>query len=288
VHFPPVNAKVGQMSNDPRELRVVLVTGASSGIGQACARCLAQHGFRVYGTSRHAAGIPPAGFALLEVDITSEDSVRCAVDEILGREGRLDIVVNNAGIGLAGAVERTSIDEARALFDVNLLGALRVCRAVLPAMRRQRSGLIVNVGSIGGLIAIPYQALYSTTKFALEGLTEALRYELAPHGIHVTLIEPGDHRTGFTRNRAWTVESASDSAYGEYARRALDRMASDEQGGPDPEGVARLLYRVAMSSNPRLRYTVGPVTQRVAVFLKRLLPHALLEYGVRKYYRIAR
>ncbi len=276
------------MSFPSGESRVVLVTGASSGIGLACAMLLAQRGFRVYAASRHPHADAAASIVPLALDVTRDDDVARAVDTILAAEGRLDVVVNSAGVGLAGAVENTSIDEARTLLDVNLLGVLRVCRAALPAMRRQGTGYIVNIGSIGGLIAIPYQALYSTSKFALEGLTEALRYEVGPLGIRVVLVEPGDHRTGFTGNRVWTCASADDQVYRAHAERALARMAADEQGGPDPDRVARLVLRIVNTANPRLRYTVGPVSQRAAVLLKRVLPHSLFEFGVRQYYRIAR
>jgi len=265
--------------------RVVLVTGASSGIGLACATHLAGRGFRVYGTSRRVASQrgPAAGNpTVLTTDVTDDDSVERAVRTVLDREGRLDIVVNNAGMGLAGPVENTSIEEARRQFEVNFFGTHRVCRAVLPAMRRQGSGYIVNIGSIGGVIAIPYQAMYSASKFALEGLSEALRMEVRPFGIRVVIIEPGDHKTALTQNRQFT-EMSSD-AYRQSFEAALARTAHDEQSGPGPEQVARLLYRIVNRRNPRLRYTIGPVAQRAAVWLKRLAPNSILEYGMRTYY----
>lgn len=255
--------------------RVVLVTGASSGIGQSCAELLERRGHAVYRASRTAA---------LRMDVRDDASVNAAVQSILEREQRLDVVINNAGFGIAGAVEDTSIDEAREQFEVNFFGVLRVCRAVLPAMRRQGRGTIVNMGSIGGLIAIPYQGLYSATKFALEGLTEALRLEVRDFGIHVVLIEPGDHRTGFTESRRLTAESAGGSVYRTKFEHAVKRMAADEQAGPPPERVAALVARVMDSRRPRLRYTVGPAPQRVAVWLKRLLPHAAMEAIMRQSY----
>jgi len=258
--------------------RVVLVTGASSGIGRSCAELLAARGCRVYGASRRAAAI--AGVEPLLMDVTDDDSVARAVAVVMEREGRLDVVVNNAGIAIAGAVEDCCIADAKEQFDVNLFGALRVCRAVLPAMRRQRAGYIINVGSIGGLIAIPYQGLYSASKFALEGLTESLRLEVRDFGIRVVLIEPGDHRTALTANRRF-VDS---DTYRERVDCAIARMALDEQGGPHPEGVARLVYRVIQKPHPRLRYTVGPVMQRAAVWLKRLMPYAVVEKAMRHYY----
>ena len=151
-------------------------------------------------------------------------------------------------------------------------------------MRRQGSGYIVNIGSIGGVIAIPYQAMYSASKFALEGLSEALRMEVRPFGIRVVIIEPGDHKTALTQNRQFT-EMSSD-AYRQSFEAALARTAHDEQSGPGPEQVARLLYRIVNRRNPRLRYTIGPVAQRAAVWLKRLAPNSILEYGMRTYYRL--
>jgi NAD(P)-dependent dehydrogenase (short-subunit alcohol dehydrogenase family) len=270
--------------------RVALVTGASSGIGRACAVYLAQQGLHVYGTSRRAPldqkQTSAGQVALLAVDVTSDQSVMQGVESVLTREGRLDILVNNAGMGIAGAVESTSIEEAQRQFDVNFFGVLRACRAVLPVMREQGAGYIVNIGSIGGVIAIPYQAMYSASKFALEGLSEALRLEVAPLGIRVVVIEPGDYKTSFTENRQFTKMSGEDGIYRPSFLAATERMARDEQGGPPPQQVARLLYRIVNARNPRLRYTIGPPAQRAAVWLKRIFPYRLLERGMRTYYGI--
>lgn len=266
--------------------RVVLVTGVSSGIGQACATHLAGRGFRVYGTSRRpaAGGAELRDVTILTADVTGDRSVERAVATVLDREGRLDILVNNAGMGIAGPVENTSIEQAKAQFEVNFFGALRVCRAVLPAMRSQRSGYIINIGSIGGILAIPYQSMYSASKFALEGLSEALRMEVRPFGIRVVIIEPGDHKTALTENRQFTEISGATEAYSPSFEAALLKTAHDEQSGPGPEQIARLLDRIVNQSNPRLRYTIGPAPQRAAVWLKRLLPYSILEYAMRTYY----
>ena len=211
---------------------------------------------------------------MLTADVTEDHSVEQVVGSVLSREGRLDIVVNNAGMAIAGPIENTSIEEAKRQLEVNFFGAFRVCRAVLPAMRRQGSGYIVNIGSIGGVIAIPYQAMYSASKFALEGLSETLRLEVRPFGIRVVIIEPGDHKTGLTQNRQLTEMSGTD----------VYQESFQEQGGPGPEQIARLLYRIVNKRNPRLRYTIGPGAQRAAVWLKRLLPNSVLEHGMRTYY----
>jgi NAD(P)-dependent dehydrogenase (short-subunit alcohol dehydrogenase family) len=262
---------------------VVLVTGASSGIGQCCASLLARKGYRVYGASRSASSASD-GVLPLHMDVTQEDSVRTGCDSILECEGRLNVLVNSAGMGIAGALEDTSPGEAREQFEVNVFGVLRVCRAVLPIMRQQGSGYVINIGSIGGVIAIPYQGLYSASKFALEGLTECLRMEVKSFGIRVVLIEPGDHRTGFTKNRQLTAASSENPAYRAAFGRAIQRMATDEQAGPSPERVAQLVYDVIQMRDPRLRYTAGPSAQRCAVWLKRFAPNALVERIVAAYY----
>jgi NAD(P)-dependent dehydrogenase (short-subunit alcohol dehydrogenase family) len=266
---------------------VVLVTGASSGIGKCCSEFLSLKGCRVYGGSRNpdlapAGRVPP--FEYLRMDVTSDDSVRNACNQVLEREGRLDVVVNNAGMGVAAAVEDTSVQEAFEQFDVNFFGVLRVCRTVLPIMRKQKAGYIINIGSIGGLIAIPYQGLYSASKFALEGLTEALRLEVGGLGIRAVLIEPGDHRTSFTHNRRFAAACAENPVYRAPFERAVRRMASDEQAGPPPDKIARLVYQLIHTRNPRLRYTVGPVPQRAAVWLKRMLPYSVIEKAMKLYY----
>jgi NAD(P)-dependent dehydrogenase (short-subunit alcohol dehydrogenase family) len=237
------------------DTRVVLIAGASSSIGRACATHLATRGLRVYGASR-SAPTEPGPVAILQMDATDDESVQHAIDAILQREGRLDIVVNNAGTAIAGPLELTSIEEAKRQSDVNLFGAFRVCRAVLPSMRRQGGGYIVNVGSIGGLIAVPYQPLYRASKLALEGMTESLRLEVRSFGIRVVIIEPGDTKTEITQNRRMAEATANQQVYSSFAA-ALNRTASDEQHGPGPDGVARLLWRIVNTPHPRLRYTVG-------------------------------
>jgi NAD(P)-dependent dehydrogenase (short-subunit alcohol dehydrogenase family) len=264
--------------------RVVLVTGASTGIGLACATYLAAQGFRVYGTSRRANPALSGAVTMLVADVTDDRSVEQAVAAILEREQRLDILVNNAGMGIAGPVEDTSIEQAKNQFEVNFFGAFRACRAVLPQMRSQRSGHIVNIGSIGGLVAIPYQAMYSASKFALEGFSESLRMEVRPFGVRVVIIEPGDHKTALTENRRVELQAAS--PYSDSFQAALAKTAHDEQSGPGPEQIARLLHSIVDQRNPRLRYTIGPAPQRAAVLLKRLMPYSVVELVMRTYYGI--
>ena len=218
------------------------------------------------------------------MDVRDDASVRDAVTQVIAREGRIDMVVNNAGIAIAGAVEDTAIEEARGQFDVNFFGVLRVCRAVLPFLREQRAGYIVNISSIAGLVAVPYQGLYSASKFALEGLSESLRLEVSRFGVHVVLIEPGDYRTGLTANRRKTAASESNPVYAVRFYRAVERMAADEQNGPEPDAVARLLLRIVTNPRPRLRYTTGPMSERAAIWLKRLMPYSLVEKVMDSWY----
>jgi NAD(P)-dependent dehydrogenase (short-subunit alcohol dehydrogenase family) len=274
----------------PASPRVVLITGASSGIGKACAEHLQGRGYRVYGTSRRAAALPPEpgpGLRMIAMDVTSEDSVRQAVELVLAREGRIDVVVNNAGWGIAGSVEDTSIAEAREQLDTNFFGVLRVCQAVLPTLRRQGAGYLVNISSMGGLVSIPFQGLYSASKFAVEGMTESLRMELRPFGVQVALIEPGDFRTGFTAERRMAT-AAAEGPYKQALCTAVAVMEKDEQGGATPEAIARRLERIIDTRAPKLRHLVGPLAQRFAVgLLRKLLPQRWFERMIAGYYGIA-
>lgn len=270
---------------------VVLVTGASSGIGKAVAGHLVQKGYRVYGTSRGVtpgtAPENPGEPVMLQMDVTVDHSVQAGIEQIVQREGRLDIVINNAGFGLAGAVEETSIEEAKAQFETVLFGTLRVCRAALPLMRQGGGGYIINISSLAGLIAIPYQGFYSAAKYALEGMTESMRMEVGAFGIRVVLIEPGDLKTGFTANRLLAEKAAQeDSPYRDKFTRSLGVMQKDEQNGPLPDHLARLVEKIIHTEQPRLRYTFAPFTQKSALLLKKVLPQKMFEASLMKYYKI--
>lgn len=224
---------------------------------------------------------------MLQMDVTCDDSVEAGIQQIVEREGRLEIVINNAGFGLAGAIEETTVDEAKAQFETLLFGSFRVCRAALPLMRRAGGGYIINISSLAGLIAIPFQGFYSAAKFALEGMTESLRMETGAFGIRVVLIEPGDLRTGFTANRRVAERAAQDdSPYREKFTRSLGVMQKDEQSGPLPDRLARLVEKILNTENPRLRYTFAPASQKVALLLKKALPQKLFELSLMKYYKI--
>jgi NAD(P)-dependent dehydrogenase (short-subunit alcohol dehydrogenase family) len=265
--------------------KVILITGASSGIGKACLDHLASRGHRVFGTSRKNPG--KAGATdLIPMDVTDERSVREGVLSVVGEAGRLDVVVNNAGMGFAGAVEETSVEEAQRQFDTNFFGVLRVCRAALPILRRQRSGLILNISSIGGVIGLPFEGLYSASKFALEGLSEALRLEVRQFGIRVVLVEPGDIKTRFGANRVQTRESSVASAYQASMETVLGVIRHDEDHAPPPEKVARLVGKIVEKRSPALRYTVGLLMQRLGTGFKGILPAGIFESIIRSIYKI--
>jgi NAD(P)-dependent dehydrogenase (short-subunit alcohol dehydrogenase family) len=261
-------------------MAVVVVTGASSGIGRATAAELERRGHRVYGASRS----PTAGSSLgVRMDVDDDASVEAAIREVVDREGRLDAVVNAAGFGIAGAIEDTRIDEARAQFETNFFGVLRVCRAALPVMRGQGQGTIANVSSIAGRVSLPFQGFYAASKFALEGLTEALRMEVRPFGVRVVLVEPGDFATGFTDRRR-TVAGAASGPYRERFARALAAIERDERSAATPEAVGRLVADVVFHRAPRLRYTVGPSLQRATPALKAVLPGGVFERLIAGHY----
>jgi NAD(P)-dependent dehydrogenase (short-subunit alcohol dehydrogenase family) len=264
--------------------KVVLVIGASAGIGRCCAEHLHRKGHRVYGASRTiAAKHPKPAYEVLTLDVNDEASIRSGIGSVIEREGRLDVLVNSAGFALAGPVEDTSSTEAREELATNFLGAALACREVLPFMRKQKKGLIVNIGSIGGIIPMPFQAYYSASKAGLSALSRALRLEVAAHGIHVTLIEPGDHKTEFTASRR-QAKASSSGPYAEVFPRALSVMESDERKGSAPEGIGPLLERIVRARSPKAVYLAGPWFQRFAVFLRALLHRSLFDWGLMKYY----
>jgi len=270
--------------------KVVLITGASAGFGDACATQLALQGHRVYGTSRRAefpsTAVPETFPCMIPMDVCDDASVARAVEFVMKHEGRIDIVVNNAGVGLAGAIEDTSPEEAQALFETNFFGVLRVCRAALPGLRAQGSGLIVNISSLGGLVTIPFQGFYSASKYALESMTDALRMEVAPFGVRVVLIEPGDFKTGFTESRVFSAAADASSPYHERCQRAVSVMEHDEQNGADPRQLAELLARIVADPSPRPRYPVGAFGQRLAVAARRFVPTRLLDKALSALYKL--
>jgi short-subunit dehydrogenase len=270
---------------------IVLVTGASSGIGKSIAAYLAKEGYRVYGTSRKkqpgnikSEEVNTDSFPkIIQLDVCSIESIEAAVSYILKSEGRIDILINNAGFGIAGSIEDTDEEEAFRQFDTNFFGVHRMCRRVLPVMRCQGKGLIINVGSVAGLISIPFQGMYSASKYAVEAFTEALRIETRPFGIKVALVEPGDTRTGFTGSRQFAQASGDKSPYSANFKKSINKMIKDEMSGPDPEVVAKAVARLIKMRNPPVRVIVG-FSYKTIGFLKRLIPSRLAQFIVSKLY----
>lgn len=271
---------------------VVLITGASSGIGRATAEYLSQHGYKVYGTSRKIeSGIvsqekntDDTGFIrMLRMDVLSDESVKEAVNRVLEIEGTIDVLINNAGYGIAGSVEDTSHDEAFRQFDTNFFGMLRVIRSVLPVMRENRKGLIINISSVAALIPIPYQSMYCASKAATESVTEILRMETAQFGIKVCLVEPGDTKTGFTNSRVNARAAIEGSPYYERFVKAINVMIHDETHGPEPIVVAKSILRLLSRKNPPVRIAVG-FRYKLLTFLRRLVPYRLASFIISRLY----
>ena len=260
------------------EARSVLITGASAGIGWSCAEVLHAAGWAVTGTSRR--GTAPAGCTGLAMDVDDDESVRAGVAAVLAERGRIDALVAAAGWGLAGAAEQCTLAEAKAQLETNFWGCVRVVQQVLPAMRARGGGRIVLVSSIGGLIAIPFQAFYTASKFALEGFGEALAYEVAPFGVEVTLVEPGNISTDFTASRR-TAAAASGPLYGAAFTKALGVMERDEANGAPAATVATVVRRVLETQHPPRRMSAGKPAERAGLVAKRLLPFRLFQAGAK-------
>jgi NAD(P)-dependent dehydrogenase (short-subunit alcohol dehydrogenase family) len=258
--------------------RVVLITGASSGIGRATAELLAGRGHRVFGGVRTPATARPlAGVELVPLDVRDEASVKACVEAVRSRAGRIDVLINNAGVNLVGAVEETSIGQAQALFDSNVIGVRRMIQAVLPRMRRQGAGLIINISSILGFLPAPFMGVYASTKHAIEGLSESLDHEVRAFGIRVVLIEPHYIKTDLDANAA-QAEGRID-AYAPQRRRTAAAITRNTNTAPEPKVVAEEVLR-AIEGPYRMRRPIGQAA--LLSWLRRLLPARLFEPSLRK------
>lgn len=264
--------------------KAALVTGASSGIGRATAEKLVAAGYKVYGTSRRIVSPDQKPFEMLTLDVTSDESVAAAVGEVLRREGRIDLLVNNAGFSLAPAgAEESSIEQAQSIFDTNFFGIVRMTRAVLPHMRNQRSGRIINIGSILGFLPGPYMALYAATKHAVEGYSESLDHELRNWGIRVSVLEPASTSTQIDANAP-----EADAKLDEYreARAAVGpRLTQMIETGDGPGVVAAVVLKAASAARPKLRYTVGGVAARLR-WIRSFAPAGMVDAAIRKELRL--
>lgn len=263
----------------------MLVTGCSSGIGKACCEHLSRSGRRVYGASRTVC--EPEGWRHVPMDVGSEASVERAVGAVLAAEGRIDALVHSAGVSLAGSIEDTTVEEAKAHFDINFFGTVRVVRAVLPQMRAQSRGRIIVIGSLGGLIALPYISHYSAAKFALDGLVEALRMEVGPFGIEACVVHPGDFNTEIIANQSFSAKAYDNqSVYAEACRRTVEIYDINVRRAPLPHAVARRVDRLLSRRRLPVRSLVGSPIEIAAVWLKSAISGRGFEALFRRAYRL--
>lgn len=259
--------------------QVCVITGGTSGIGRCTAQAMLARGYTVYELSRRAEGV--AGMQHIVADVTKEETLAAAVAQILQWEDHIDVLINNAGFGISGAIEFTQTEDAKRQFDVNFFGMVNMNRAVLPIMRRQRCGKILNISSVAAMIPIPFQAYYSAAKAAINSYTLALAGEIRPYGIQVGAIQPGDIKTGFTAARRKSLEG--DDVYGGRIGRSISVMEQDEQAGMPPEAVARKICAALKKKRLRLVTTVGS-RYRLICLAAKLLPASLLNRIVSKIY----
>ena len=265
--------------------KVVLITGGSSGIGKSIGEFLHQKGFIVYGTSRNPEKVLNSIFPLVALDVRDVESIHLAVAQIIQSTGRLDVVINNAGVGITGPLEEIPMEEIKNNFDTNFFGPIAVMKAVLPQMRQQKSGLIVNITSIAGYMGLPYRSVYSASKGALELITEALRMEVKSFGIQITNVAPGDFATNIAAGRfhAPIIQGSDyERAYGSI----LKTMDEHVDSGSNPNQMAEAVFQIIQDKNPRIHYKVGAFMQKISIVLKRILPDTVYEKMLMKHYKL--
>jgi NAD(P)-dependent dehydrogenase (short-subunit alcohol dehydrogenase family) len=266
--------------------KIILITGISSGFGKQTARLLAEKGHKVYGTIRKKA-VSDTPVHYLKMDLTDIDSIKSAISTVLENEGRIDVLINNAGMHSGGPIETSPIDTINLQMETNFIGMVNVIREVLPAMRKQGGGTIINFSSIGGLMGLPFQAFYSASKFAIEGFSEALRMEVKQFKINIVIINPGDFRTSNSSNRRnYLAPTGESDPYNEQFRTTLAVIEKDEANGWAPEVLAKKIVRIAECNNPRQRYIIGSFEQRLAVSLKYILPRKWFRMILQDHYKV--
>jgi short-subunit dehydrogenase len=266
--------------------KVILITGISSGFGKQTARLLAENGHSVYGTvRRNTFSDTPVHY--LTMDLTDTNSIKSAVKTVIEKEGRIDVLINNAGMHTGGPAETSPIENIRLQMDTNFIGMVQITREVLPYMRKQGGGTIVNFSSIGGLMGLPYQSYYSASKFAIEGFSEALRMEINRFKIKIILINPGDFHTSNSANRRnFLAPTGPDDPYMEQYDRTMKVIENDEANGWAPEVLAKKIVRIVECKNPRQRYIISSFEQKLAVFIKTILPRKLFRLILQDHYKI--
>jgi NAD(P)-dependent dehydrogenase (short-subunit alcohol dehydrogenase family) len=266
--------------------KVVFITGGSSGIGKAIGEYLSEKGYIVYGTSRNPSVISKTySFTLLEMDVVQPDSIARAVSHIIEKEGHIDVLVNNAGIGITGPIEETPNQEIKHAFDTNFYGPINVMKAVLPQMRKQGSGKIINITSIAGYMGLPYRGIYSATKAALEIATEAFRMETKQFGIEMTNIAPGDFATNIVAGR-YHAPILEDSPYKDAYGKTLKMMNEHVDAGENPIKMAKVVHQIIETSHPKIHYKEGAILQKFSIVLKRVLPDKVYERMLLNHYKL--
>lgn len=261
---------------------VILITGITSGFGRSMAERLCADGHKVYGTHRKATDFIP-GVTYIKADATVEAEVEAAVKQVMDAEGRIDVFINNAGMGIGGPLEFCSLEDAQRQMDVNWMGMVRFLHYVVPVMREQKAGKIICISSIGGLLGLPYQGLYSASKFAIEGYCEALRLELQSFGIKVVVVAPGDFSTGFTAERKSVSSPKVHEVYPKYAA-SLAGIEKDENSGLKPAFLAAKISKIVKKKNPRYHYIISTFLQKLSVIIKPILPPSVFAKIISLYY----
>ncbi len=265
--------------------KVVLITGGSSGIGKSIGEFLNEKGFIVYGTSRSPEKYPDSKFPIIALDVKDVTTINTAVHIIIEKEGQLDVLINNAGAGITGPIEETPEEEIKNNFETNFFGPINVIKAVLPQMRSQNNGLIINVTSIAGYMGLPYRGVYSASKGALELITEAFRMELKNFNINMTNVAPGDFATNIAAGR-YHAPLLEDSPYKESYGNTLDLMNEHVDAGSNPNVMAKAVYKIINTQNPKVHYKVGEFMQKFSIVLKRILPDTLYEKLLMNHYKM--
>ncbi len=265
--------------------KVVFITGGSSGIGKSIGEFLLAKGFIVYGTSRNPENVKNATISLVQLDVREEESIRKAIEQVVAKEGKIDVLINNAGVGITGAIEEVPTSEIINNFQTNVFGPIAVIKAALPTMRKQNKGLIINVTSIAGYMGLPFRGYYSSSKGALELITESLRMELKPFNIEVTNVAPGDFATNITAGR-YHAPVIDNSPYEEVYKMSLQMMDEHVNSGGDPLEMAKAIFTIIETEKPKVRYVVGAPMQKFSLFLKKILPGKMYEKLLMNHYKI--
>lgn len=265
--------------------KVVLITGGSSGIGKSVGEFLSQKGYTVYGTSRSPERYPDSKIKLVALDVADAKSIESAVTTVVSNEGRLDVLINNAGAGITGPIEEIPAEEIKRNFETNVFGPIQVIKTVLPQMRHQKSGLIINVTSIAGYMGLPYRGIYSASKGALELITEAFRMEIKDFNIQMTNVAPGDFATNIAAGR-YHAPILESSPYKETYGLSLKMMDEHVDEGSDPQQMAKAIYKIIQTKQPKIHYKVGAFMQKFSIVLKRVLPDKMYETLLMNHYKL--